>query len=71
MQMLGILALSGAIIATAAPCASPQPAIDQVLDAWKSHRIVAIAEVHRGVEDKRFLAQLVGHPDFPRSSTTW
>ena len=64
--MLGILALSGVIIAAAAPCAPAQPAIDQLLDAWKSHRIVAIAEVHRGVEDKRFLAQLVGHPGFSK-----
>jgi hypothetical protein len=44
-------------------------AIDELLGAWNHHQIVAVAELHRGVEDKRFLARLVAHPGFSKVVT--
>jgi hypothetical protein len=69
MLKLRILAISALFIAASSPRTSAQSAIEEVLEAWNHHQIVAIAEVHRVVEDKRFLAQLIAHPGFSKVVT--
>jgi hypothetical protein len=44
---------------------SSRSAVDGVLRLWDRHQIVAIAELHRGVEDKQFFRTLIAHPEFP------
>ncbi len=69
MLTLRILAISALFIAASPPRTSAQSAIEEVFRAWNHHQIVAIAEGHRVVEDKRFLAQLIAHPGFSKVVT--
>lgn len=49
-------------------CAQTVPAEDathRLLAAWDEHYVVAVAEVHRLVQDKEFLLSLIGTPEFP------
>ena len=40
--------------------------MDDVVRLWGRHQIVAITELHRGVEDKLFFRKLIAHSDFPK-----
>jgi hypothetical protein len=64
-QILAIFAF--ALVIAALPArASAQSGIDGVMRAWDRHQIVAIAETHRAVEDKRLFAQIIARPEFPK-----
>jgi hypothetical protein len=43
---------------------APQDARRELLKAWEQHRIVAVAEAHRSVEDKDFLLTLIKDAEF-------
>lgn len=43
-----------------------KPAVEIVLKAWDQHRIVAVGELHRFVQDKEFFLKLIGAPGFAR-----
>lgn len=42
----------------------PAPATEALLNAWDRHTIVAVAELHRYVQDKEFLLELIKAPKF-------
>jgi hypothetical protein len=45
--------------------AVPIPAIPAILDAFRSHRIVALCDAHGNEQAQAFLKALVRHPEFP------
>jgi hypothetical protein len=64
MITFAILLLASTILAGAQE--GPRDATRDLLKAWDDHRIVAVAENHRSVQDKDFILTLIASPEFPK-----
>jgi hypothetical protein len=64
MTAFAAMLLASALL-TGAQIVPADDAIHRLLGVWDGRQLVAVAEVHRLVQDKEFLISLIGTPEFP------